>query len=241
MARIEAVERYAGEVPCRRATILRYFGEELLRCAGCDRCGEGRRAPPLPAVAQARLARLRTALTGHRTPWGGCVLDPATLRLLAVHPPSSAAGLAEVPGVGAELSARLGRLILRTLWDGSAMAPVPLEVDPQAGALLRHLHQWRTEAALALGAPEWRLATDRLLDLLAASAPVDRDSLARIEGVGPRFLSKHAEAIIKRVVATIPPEAPRGPIGSPAGIPAEARGFASRHDAERPGEPTTIA
>jgi ATP-dependent DNA helicase RecQ len=205
MARIEAVERYASEVSCRRATLLEYFGEQLPRCAGCDRCGEGRRAPPLPATAQARLARLRTALTGHRTPWGGCVLDPATLRLLAVHPPSSAAGLAEVPGVGAELSSRLGRLILRTLWDGSAMAPVPPEVGFQAGALLRHLHQWRREAAVAQGVPDWRVATDRLLDLLATSSPTDRDCLARIEGVGPRFLIKHGDAIIGLVAAARPP------------------------------------
>ncbi len=211
MARIEAVERYAGEVSCRRATLLEYFGEQLPRCAGCDRCGEGRRALPLPAAAQARLARLRTALTGHGTPWGGCVLDPAALRLLAVHPPSSAAALAEVPGVGAELSARLGRLILQTLWDGASMAPLPSQVDAQAGVLLGRLRQWRREAAMAQGVPEWRVATDRLLDAIAGSLPSSRDSLARIEGVGPRFLVKHADAITDLVAATLPAGLQEGP------------------------------
>ncbi|MGE0440972.1 MAG: ATP-dependent DNA helicase RecQ [Gemmatimonadales bacterium] len=38
-ARIAAVERYAVGRECRRAMLLRYFGEPLIRCSGCDRCG----------------------------------------------------------------------------------------------------------------------------------------------------------------------------------------------------------
>jgi ATP-dependent DNA helicase RecQ len=36
-ARIAAMERYASAARCRRGALLRYFGEKLERCAGCDR------------------------------------------------------------------------------------------------------------------------------------------------------------------------------------------------------------
>jgi ATP-dependent DNA helicase RecQ len=38
VARIGAVERYARAPRCRRAALLEYFGERLIRCRGCDVC-----------------------------------------------------------------------------------------------------------------------------------------------------------------------------------------------------------
>lgn len=38
LERIDAMERYASAPVCRRAQLLDYFGERLIRCAGCDRC-----------------------------------------------------------------------------------------------------------------------------------------------------------------------------------------------------------
>jgi superfamily II DNA helicase RecQ len=35
-ARISAMERYAAASSCRRRELLRYFGERLQKCAGCD-------------------------------------------------------------------------------------------------------------------------------------------------------------------------------------------------------------
>jgi len=196
VARIGAVERYAGEGACRRAAILRYFGERLTRCSGCDVCGEGRRASPLPPIARARLARLRGALTGHRTPWGGCPLDPVTLRTLATDPPTSGPALAETPGVGPELAASLGRLILDALWEGRAMAPPVVETGGGAPALLAALREWRAGVAGDAGLPDWRVATDRLLRELVERRPRTRAELARVPGVGPRFLLKHAETLL---------------------------------------------
>jgi superfamily II DNA helicase RecQ len=36
-ARITAMERYATTSRCRRGELLRYFGETLRQCQGCDR------------------------------------------------------------------------------------------------------------------------------------------------------------------------------------------------------------
>jgi RecQ family ATP-dependent DNA helicase len=195
LGRIEAVERYATQAACRRRMILSYFGETLDRCAGCDVCGEPRLPTPARPEVRRRLARLRVILTGHRTPWGGALLPPPVLRELAEDPPTTIAGLADLPGVGAGIAHRLGSLILDTLWQGKAVGP-PAGTDALSeGHLTARLSAWRTETAAGLAVPEWRVLTDRLLRAIAESAPVDREALARIEGVGPRFLNKHAEAV----------------------------------------------
>jgi ATP-dependent DNA helicase RecQ len=113
--RIAVMERYARESHCRRRALLRYFGERLPRCAGCDVCG--RRGPALPhdQAAAARLTRLRLALGCRGTPWRGCLIEPAVLRRLAEQPPASAGELARVEGVGPVLANRYGRTILSAL------------------------------------------------------------------------------------------------------------------------------
>ncbi|MDZ4674482.1 MAG: ATP-dependent DNA helicase RecQ [Gemmatimonadota bacterium] len=194
--RIAAVEQYAGNTACRRAAILNYFGEVLARCSGCDHCGERRHGGPLAPGAKLRLARLRSALTGHQTPWGGCILDPVALARLAIDPPVSAAALADTPGVGPEMAARLGRLIMTALWAGAAVGPGPEAAPGDSGTLLRACQRWRATVAAEQGVPEWRVATDRLLHQVVLAAPTSRDALARVPGVGPRFLLKHAESIL---------------------------------------------
>jgi len=123
-------------------------------------------------------------------------LDPVALRLLATDPPLSPSALAETPGVGAEIASRLGRLILAALWDGRAMVPVSSPGTADRGSSLAALQAWRRQAALDAGIPEWRVATDRLLLQICESAPDSRVALGRVAGVGPRFLLKHAEAVL---------------------------------------------
>ena len=114
-ARIGVMEGYAKERSCRRSALLAYFGERLVRCAGCDVCA--RRAPrPLPRPeAEARLTRLRGAVSHLEAPWGGCPLEPGTLRRLADTPPQTESDLAAVDGVGTLLARRYGRTILGAL------------------------------------------------------------------------------------------------------------------------------
>ena len=114
-ARIAVMEHYAKDGRCRRSALLAWFGERLVRCAGCDICS---RRPPrsLPRPeAEARLSRLRNALAHVEAPWGGCPLEPGTLRRLADDPPDTEAALAAVDGVGAVLARRYGRTILVAL------------------------------------------------------------------------------------------------------------------------------
>jgi ATP-dependent DNA helicase RecQ len=39
----ETMRRYVTTRGCRRRVLLEYLGERTSRCAGCDRCGDGKR------------------------------------------------------------------------------------------------------------------------------------------------------------------------------------------------------
>ncbi|HEV8178349.1 MAG TPA: RecQ family ATP-dependent DNA helicase, partial [Gemmatimonadales bacterium] len=145
-ARIQAVEDYARGSRCRRARLVGYFGETLVRCAGCDRCGSKPVRSPADPDVSARLTRLRRALADRKTVWGGCPLEPDVLLELARHPPGDAATLADVPGVGPSLSERLGRTILGALGVGPR-GDQQADDEPVFAALA----SWRAAAAEAMG------------------------------------------------------------------------------------------
>ncbi len=121
--RIEVMERYARGRSCRRKALLEYFGERLVRCAGCDVCSRRAPRPRGPSPLDRRLTRLRLALSHLEAPWGGCPLDPRVLRRLSEHPPGTEAALAAVEGVGPVLARRYSRTILEALESASTPAP----------------------------------------------------------------------------------------------------------------------
>ncbi len=193
--RIQAVEEYARGSGCRRARLVGYFGETLRSCRGCDRCG----AMPLqrsrdPQIT-ARLARLRAALLGQKSAWGGCPLEPEVLVRLALSPPATASALADVPGVGAAISQRLGGVILGALANDGAsfIAPAPPGNDP----LLESLTRWRADAARAMGVPAYMILTDAVLRSIVETRPRNPADLARIRGVGPRTLAKFGAELVR--------------------------------------------
>src|SRR5688572_29118321 len=192
-ARIQAVEAYAREGRCRRARLVGYFGERLTYCAGCDRCG----AKPIPAPANqevaARLGRLRRALAGRDAAWGGCPLEPRVLLRLARQPPSDAASLADVPGVGPELASRLGAVVLR------ALSAEPEFQDPPADPIYLRLEAWRAGVAGEMGVPAYVVLPDAVLRAVSARRPETRVDLAGIRGVGPRTLAKFADDLLRLV------------------------------------------
>ncbi len=79
---------------------------------------------------------------------------------------------------------------------GSA-APPPPELSGADAGLLEALKAWRLEAAA--GKPAYTVAHNRTLEAIAASRPGDVESLARIHGIGPAFVSRHASAVLEIV------------------------------------------
>lgn len=186
-ARIQAVEDYARATGCRRSRLVGYFGESLTRCAGCDRCGtKSVRTPGDPEVSS-RLNRLRQVLAARKTVWGGCPIEPDVLLRLARFPPAHSAALADVPGVGPALAAKMGGLIIRAL-SPERMLPEPAPRD----ATLSALEHWRNEVARDMGVPPYLVIPDGVLRAISDARPQTRIDLARIRGVGPRTLAKFA-------------------------------------------------
>jgi ATP-dependent DNA helicase RecQ len=189
--RIQAVEDYARTTQCRRSRLVGYFGEQLKDCAGCDKCGKKSRAVPADPAVAARLARLRDALAGRRTVWGGCPLEPDVLLRLAKSPPQDAASLADVPGVGAAVTERLGGAILRALASAGAETK-----SPSSDPLLSGLERWRAGIAREMGVPVYAIISDRVLRAISEDQPKNRAELARIPGLGPRTLAKFGENLL---------------------------------------------
>jgi len=194
--RIDATEAYATGNGCRRAGLLGYFGEAVATCAGCDHCSRRIRPRASDSEVNARLARLRRALADSKSPWSGAVLEPETLLRLAKHPPSTAQELADTVGVGPVVSENLGRRILEAL--GTGAPATARDADP----LILALRVWRTEASRQAGIPDYAILGDGAIVDLARIRPAEISALARISGVGPRFLRKWGTevlALIQRV------------------------------------------
>jgi len=190
-ARIQAVAEYARETRCRRARLVGYFGERLARCSGCDCCGTKARFAPEHRDVSARLKRLRSALVQSKTPWGGCPLEPEVLLALARNPPATAAALADVPGVGPALAARLSGAILGAL-DGKSEEPLPSHHP-----LISVLQQWRAGVARDMGVPAYTVLPDSALSSIATQRPCTRLELAKVHGVGPRALAKFGDSLLE--------------------------------------------
>jgi ATP-dependent DNA helicase RecQ len=80
-----------------------------------------------------------------------------------------------------------------------AAAPPPQELSEGDAALFERLKAWRLEAAA--GKPAYTVANDRTLAAIAGTRPAGREALAELHGVGPAFLSRHAEAVLALLAA----------------------------------------
>jgi ATP-dependent DNA helicase RecQ len=76
--------------------------------------------------------------------------------------------------------------------------------DGDAG-LLEALRAWRLKAAA--GKPAYTVAHNRTLEAIAAARPGGVDALAEIHGIGPAFISRHADEVLG-IVAGHPATAP---------------------------------
>jgi ATP-dependent DNA helicase RecQ len=193
-ARIKAVEDYARESGCRRARLVGYFGEQLVACAGCDRCGLRHQPDKVTREVSARLSRLRSALARSKSLWGGCPLEPEVLLRLAKHPPADAAALADVRGVGPALAERLGGAILGALLLGHRE-----QTSAANSPAMEALVHWRAGVAREMGVPVYMVLPDSALKAIAEEQPRSRLDLARIRGVGPRTLAKFGDALLLQI------------------------------------------
>jgi ATP-dependent DNA helicase RecQ len=90
-----------------------------------------------------------------------------------------------------------------------AAAPAP-ELSAGDAGLLAALKAWRLEAAA--GKPAYTVAHNRTLEAIAASRPDGVDALAKIHGVGPAFVSRHAGEVL-RIVSDQAAAGPRLALG----------------------------
>jgi len=210
--RLETIRAYAESPACRRAALLGYFGERLVRCSGCDVCGERAiAAPGLSPDAAGRVRQLRLALGARGSPWRGPLLDARTIVALAADPPRTLDELAGRSGVGEILAERIGPAILAVLGGAAPDALEPCSSD--------RLRRWRAATARTRVVPAFRVVPDVVLQRIVETQPRSLEELSAIPGVGPRFLGNYGPTILALISAPLDVRSSAWPGGSPANQP----------------------
>ncbi len=117
-ARLVQMAEYAETSECRRAVILRYFGEQTSdRCDGCDNClGTAEQSvPAYPLDLYAAILELRASIAKHsgREPYE--VFEARTADDLATHRPRTEQELLAVWGIAATRAGWFGVELLRLI------------------------------------------------------------------------------------------------------------------------------
>jgi superfamily II DNA helicase RecQ len=120
---------------------------------------------------------------------------------LATNPPRTAAALADVPGVGAALAARLGGAILGAL---EALSEQTTSTEQGSLPTSVSLRNWRAGVAHQMGIPAYLVLTDAMVRAVAEASPRTREDLARVRGIGPRLLGKFGDDLLALVNGSHP-------------------------------------
>ncbi|MDP6607222.1 MAG: ATP-dependent DNA helicase RecQ [Dehalococcoidia bacterium] len=210
--RLAQMSEYAETSRCRRAVILRYFGEHPPDdCGNCDAClGLADDAgPSYPHDLYAAIVELRTRLaeSSGREPYE--VFETRTVEDLATHRPQSDEELLETWGIAAVRARWFGEELLRLVADweqanpdaperaarttsptrSSSRSRAAAEAEGSATVsaddpLYRRLREWRLDRARTDGVPAYTLFSDRTLRDLVAKRPRDGAALREVWGLG---------------------------------------------------------
>jgi ATP-dependent DNA helicase RecQ len=218
-ARLAEIVEYAETTECRRALILRYFGEQPPeRCERCDACLRGE-APPYPEELFAEILALRDELATETTREPDRVYERRTARELAAARPRSEQELLAVWGMAERRVRWFGTRLLALVaaWEdahpdapprapieaprparGSSSASTGPEVAPDDPVLIA-LRAWRSERARADGVPAYTLFADRTLRELAFRRPADAHELLTVWGLGEARVRRFGEDLLATI------------------------------------------
>jgi ATP-dependent DNA helicase RecQ len=227
-ARLREMTEYAETGTCRRALILRYFGEQPpAQCGACDRClgtsVEGDADYPDDLYDTLIDMRDRIAQTTSRDPFR--VFENRTARELATYRPRTHEDLLLIWGIGQTRVDWLGTELLAAVeeWcDAHPDAPPPPipeaaatqrplktrtdfgpEVDPD-DPLIDALRAWRSARARTDGTPAYTLFSDRTLRELVGSRPSNRGKLLETWGLGESRVDRFGDEILQVIAAHQP-------------------------------------
>ena len=230
--RLAQMVEYAETVRCRRAMILRYFGEESPdRCDNCDAClGAVEQAgPTYPADLYDAILAFRSRIASQSGREAYAIFESQTAEDLAIHRPRTEGELLATWGIAATRAEWFGRDLLHLIADWEEEHPDAPErasrtparqtatgkPEPEASAtvspgdpLYSHLRSWRLDRARAEGVPAFTLFSDRTLRELVATRPRDRSALLAVWGLGEQRVRRFGDELLAAIDASLRKDAP---------------------------------
>ncbi len=218
-ARLAQMTEYAETAACRRAVILRYFGERPPdSCDNCDNClGVPERSPSdFPHDLHAGILDLRERLATRsgREPYA--VFELRTADELATFRPRTEEELLATWGIARTRAEWFGTELLRLIaeWElaHTDAAERPAREPPRAerrdvedsasaevspdDPLYERLRSWRLDRARRDGVPAFTLFSDRTLRDLVARRPRDSSALLKVWGLGDTRVQRFGDELL---------------------------------------------
>ena len=227
--RLAQMVEYAETAQCRRAVILRYFGEQPPeQCGNCDAClGTAEQiGPPYPGDLYDAILAFRSRLAEQSGREVYSIFEARTAEDLAVHRPRSDEELLETWGIAGTRAQWFGDELLRLIaqWEdehpdaperasrapeqrrapASRSAGGKAETEAAAAVssddpLYSRLRGWRLDRARADGVPAFTLFSDRTLRELVVARPRDRTALLAVWGLGDERVRRFGDELLAAI------------------------------------------